>query len=101
MADTIDGHISRINREFLRTVSTTKYCLPAFHPIQCISRNPSMFRFFSVENGYLHKTFWKGNFYTLLAEAQKIAFTTEKIRSSIWHTGLGNTFGLRNYPPST
>jgi hypothetical protein len=50
-------------------------------------RAVNSFRFFT-NGGKLERGVWKGNFYTLLVEAQKIAFTPENIRSGFWNTGL-------------
>ena len=94
-----DGHISHVNREFLGTCLDYKVlpgCLPPhtthfsqpldvslFAPLKAAYSNILRQRTQAGERGV-----WKGNFYSLLVEAQRIAFTPENIRSGFWWTGL-------------
>jgi len=93
-----DGHISHSNREFLQACLDYKVlpvCLPPhtthfsqpldvsiFSPLKAAYSNILHRRSQAGERGV-----WKGNFYTLLTEAQTVAFTPENIRSGFWHTG--------------
>src|SRR5258705_566948 len=83
-----DGHISHINREFLRTCIDYKLlpvCLPP-HTTH-FSQPLDVSVFSPLKTAYsdiLHKRsqagekgVWKANFYTLFAEAQKLALTPE------------------------
>jgi len=94
-----DGHVSHVNKEFLQTCIDYKVlpvCLPPHTTHFSQPLNVSIFS--PLKTAYsdiLHKRsqagekgVWKGNFYTLFAEAQKIAFTPENIRSGFWYTGL-------------
>lgn len=109
-----DGHISHVNREFLSTCLDYKVlpvCLPPhtthfsqpldvalFAPLKAAYSDVLRRHTESGEHGI-----WKGNFYRFLLEAEKIAFTSENIRSGFWWTGpvpldfevLGRTIGIK------
>jgi hypothetical protein len=94
-----DGHTSHVNREFLQTCldyNVLPVCLPPhtthfsqpldvaiFSPLKRAYSDILQRRTQAGEQGV-----WKGNFYSLLVEAQEIAFTPENIRSGFWWTGL-------------
>jgi len=91
-----DGHISHVNREFLRTCIDYKVlpvCLPPHtpQPLDVSVFSPLKFAYSDIlrkRSQAGEKGVWTGNFYTLFAEAQNAAFTPENIRSGFWHAGL-------------
>jgi hypothetical protein len=94
-----DGHVSHVNGEFLAACLDYRVlpvCLPPHtthfsQPLDVCVFSPLKKAYSEV----LHRRtqagergVWKGNFYKLFAEAEKIAFTPENIRSGFWCTGL-------------